>query len=137
MAYMNQEIKSGIVAKVKPILDKYGVKATFSVRNRHAISVNINSGKLDFIGNYSKVIANNPKYADRSNAETKSLSINQYWYHEHFDGQVSKFITEVIDAIKKGGDWYDKSDIQSDYFNTAFYFDINVGNWNKPYKLVA
>jgi dipeptide/tripeptide permease len=36
----------------------------------------------------------------------------------------------------KSADWYDKSDAQVDYFNTAYYYDVNVGSWNKPYKLV-
>jgi hypothetical protein len=30
------------------------------------------------------------------------------------------------------GNW-DKSDIQSDYFNVGWYVDVNIGKWNKPY----
>ena len=52
MAYMNQERKAQIVAAVKPILKKYGIKATFAVRNHSTICLNIKSGKLDFIENY-------------------------------------------------------------------------------------
>jgi hypothetical protein len=37
MAYMNQERKAQIVAAVKPILAKYGVKGTFAVRNHSTI----------------------------------------------------------------------------------------------------
>ena len=32
--------------------------------------------------------------------------------------------------------WFDKSDIQTDYFHTAYFIGINVGKWNKPYNFV-
>ncbi len=35
-----------------------------------------------------------------------------------------------------GTDLYDNSDIMTDYFDVAWYVDINIGKWNKPYKLV-
>ena len=37
----------------------------------------------------------------------------------------------------KGALWFDKSDIMTDYFHTAYFLDINIGQWNKPYKLLA
>ena len=58
------------------------------------------------------------------------------WYHEHYNGQSLAFLSEVIPALKSA-DWYDESDAMIDYFNTAYYFDINVGKWNKPYILAA
>ena len=33
----------------------------------------------------------------------------------------------------KGNKWYDTSDAMVDYFDTAYYVDINIGKWNKPY----
>jgi hypothetical protein len=33
------------------------------------------------------------------------------------------------------GNW-DKSDIQTDYFDVGWYIDVNVGRWDKPYALV-
>ena len=38
-------------------------------------------------------------------------------------------------AALKGADWYDESDAQVDYFNTAYYVDINIGQWKSPYIL--
>jgi hypothetical protein len=46
-----------------------------------------------------------------------------------------KVSQSTIDQIKKMGmdkalksaDWYDESDAQTDYFNTAYYVDVNVG----------
>ena len=37
MAYMNQERKAKVAAKVKPILAKYGMKGSLSVRNHSTI----------------------------------------------------------------------------------------------------
>jgi len=37
----------------------------------------------------------------------------------------------------KGADWYDNSDAQTDYFDTAYYVDVNVGKWDKPYIVEA
>ena len=35
-----------------------------------------------------------------------------------------------------GRGWYDNSDAMIDYFDTAYYMDISVGDWNKPYQQV-
>ena len=139
MAYVSQETKAKIVAAVKPILKKYGLKATFAVRNHSTISVNIKSGKIDFIENYiatdANVLHGRKMAQDQIDyiRKNKSLDVNPYWFHEHFSGKAKAALTEIFAAIKKGGSWYDESDIQTDYFNTAFYMDVNIGKWNKPY----
>lgn len=139
MAYVSQETKAKIVAAVKPVLKKYGLKATFAVRNHSTISVNIKSGKIDFIENYiatdANVLHGRKMAQDQIDyiRKNKSLDVNPYWFHEHFSGKAKAALTEIFAAIKKGGSWYDESDIQTDYFNTAFYMDVNVGKWNKPY----
>ena len=122
MAYMNQEKKAVIAAKLKPILKKYGVKGTLSVRNHSSIVLNVKSGKVDFFTDYG----------DREDARKFGIQVNPYWFHEHFEGVSKKFLTEAFDALKSAG-YYDNSDAQIDYFDTAYYYDINIGKWNKPY----
>lgn len=138
MAYMNQERKAVIANAVKPILKKYGVKGTFAVRNHMTICLNISEGPIDFIENYIETDANLP-YAKHMSADqveyirkNKTLDINPYWYHEHFSGKAKQFFDEVFKGMKAAG-WYDKSDAQTDYFDTAYYVDVNVGKWNKHY----
>jgi hypothetical protein len=63
------------------------------------------------------------------------MDINPYWFHEHFDGSCKNFLTELF-AAARGTEWYDRSDAMTDYFDTAYYIDVNVGSWNKPYALV-
>ena len=132
MAYMNQERKAKIAKNLKPILAKFGVKGSLSVRNHSTIILTLKSGSIDFIGNYNRVAKN--RYPDRFTPAERSLDVNPYWYHEHFDGVAKQFISEAMTALKSA-DWYDESDAQTDYFNTAYYVDINIGKWDKAYTL--
>lgn len=134
MAYMNQQKKAIIASKLKPVLKKYGVKGSLRVSNHSTIVLNIKSGKIDFVKNYNSVVGNQPGGFRNGSAVEKSINVNPYWFHEHFSGESKQFLTEALAALK-GADWYDESDAQIDYFNTAYYVDINIGKWNKPYEL--
>ena len=137
MAYMNQERKAKVAAKVKPILAKYGMKGSLSVRNHSTIVLKLTSGSIDFIGDlmeqrqFGYVTHKLDKDEMRKRYE---ISINPHWFQEHYSGESLAFLSEIIPAMK-AADWYDKSDAQVDYFDTAYYFDVNVGSWNKPYTL--
>lgn len=141
MAYVSQETKAKIVATVKPVLKKYGLSGTFAVRNHSTLSLTLKSGKIDFIENYIKVDAEKPYARHLSSDQVTTirkqshLDVNPYWFHDHFSGRAKAALTEIFAAIKKGGSWFDNSDAQIDYFNTAFYIDVNVGKWNKPYQV--
>lgn len=137
MAYMNQTMKKKIAENLKPILKKYGVKGSLRVRNHMAICLTLRSGKLDFIGdmNHDRRDLLNPHKVDYEKLrENYSFSVNPYWCHEHYTGKSKKFLAEAIKALKSA-DWYDRSEIQIDHFDTAYYYDIDIGEWNKPYTL--
>jgi len=137
MAYMNQEKKATIAAQVKPIFKKYDVKGSLAVRNHSTIVVNIKSGSLDFIGNYNALqIARRDIGRDAHIVTQEYMDVNPYWYQEHFDGVCKEFFEELFAAVKSA-EWYNNSDAVIDYFDTAYYFDVNVGRWNKPYELTA
>jgi len=136
MAYMNQERKAKIVAAVKPILAKYGVKGTFKC-DRLAITLRMASGKIDFIADqpdssvqYGQWVTND-KDAKR---KQYSFDVNPYWYQEHYTGISKQFLDELIPAMK-AADYYDRSDAMTDYFDTAYYYHVKVGSWDKPYNL--
>lgn len=134
MAYMNQERKALIAKALKPVLAKYGVKGTLSVRGHSTICLTIKSGKIDFIGNSNRVCGNDHYQVSRGfRANTSGYDqVNPYWFQDHYDGDAKAFLTEAFKALKVAG-WYDRSDAQVDYFDTAYYCDINVGKWDKPY----
>jgi len=90
MAYMNQEKKAIIAAKLKPVLKKYGVKGTLSVRNHSSIVLNVKSGNVDFITDYG----------DAEDARKFGIQVNPYWFHEHFTGKSKKFLEEAFAALR-------------------------------------
>jgi hypothetical protein len=137
MAYMSQERKAEIAPKVKSILKKFGIKGSLSVRNHSTLSLTLKSGVIDFIGNSNRVCGNDHYQVARGfkpNANGYD-SINPYWFHEHYDGDAKAFLTEVLAAMNVGN--WDKSDIQSDYFNVGWYVDVNIGKWNANYVVEA
>lgn len=139
MAYMNQEKKAKVAALVKPILAKYGVKGSLSVRNNMALVLTLTSGKIDFIGDLPDETIEYGQHITRNKDEMRkryAVDVNPYWYHTHYTGESLAFLSEIIPAMH-GADWYDRSDIQTDHFDTAYYIDVNVGKWDKPYKLTA
>ena len=122
MAYVSQELKSKLAPKIKAICKKYGVKASLAVRNHSTLVLNVKSGKIDFIGDYG----------NSDDASKFGIQVNPYWYKDHFVGKSKAFLSEVIPAMNDGN--WDKSDIQTDYFNVGWYIDVNIGKWNKPYQ---
>ena len=134
MAYMNQERKQKIAKTLKPILAKYKVKGSLSVRNHMSIVLTLKSGAIDFIGNSTKVCGNDHYQVARGFKPTTSGydQVNPYWFQDHYDGKAKAFLTEAFKALKSA-DWYDESNAMIDYFNIAYYVDINIGKWNAPY----
>lgn len=141
MAYMNQEKKAKLAPTIKAICNKYGVKASLAVRSHSTLILNITQGPIDFVENFIE-LNKNKSYGNSMSAEkvayireNRSLDVNPYWYHEHFTGKALAFLKEVIEAMNVGN--YDKSDIQTDYFNVGWYVDVYIGKWNKPYEVVS
>lgn len=140
MAYMNQERKKQLAPAIKAVLKKYGMKGTIAVRNHSSLVVNIKEGALDLLGAAQK---HNDEYARMRGQEPyqvgDNLQVNQYyaaeWAEKVGETTIAKFYEELLAAMK-GTIYYDNSDAMTDYFDTAYYMDINVGDWNKPYTLV-
>ena len=119
MAYMNQEKKRALAPKIKEILKRHGVKGTLSVNNLSTLVLTISASHIDFLVDYPA---------------RGHLSVNTFWYQDHFTGEALEFLKEVIPAMKIGN--HDRSDIDSDYFDVGWYIDVNIGSWNKPYTLL-
>jgi hypothetical protein len=135
MAYVSQEMKSKLAPTIKAVLKKYKVKATIAVRNHSTLVVNIKEGSLDIIEDYLKsgrMTEDRAQYVRKHN----SLDVNTYWIQDHFTGKSKKFLLELKDAME-GPEFFNEDDAQTDYFHRSHYIDINVGNWKKPYTVVA
>jgi len=130
MAYISQDEKKVLAVEIKSVLKKYGMKATIGVSNHSTLVVNIKSGSLDIIGNWFE------KQTERHNADQfdkpEYIQVNEYWIDNHYTGKVKDFLNELVSAMK-GENFFDKSDIRSDYFHVKHYTSVNVGKWNSPY----
>lgn len=137
MAYMNQHKKAQIAANVTPVLRKYGLKGSLKVGHHSSIILTIRSGPIDFIGNCNKVCGSSHYQTSHGFRPITQgyTDVNTYWYQEHFDGIALDCLKELVPAMFSAG-WYNRSDIQTDYFDVAYYVDIKIGRWDKPYQLI-
>lgn len=121
MAYVSRELKAKLAPKIKEICKKYGVKATLAVRNHSTLVLNIKSAKINMIED-----------CKGEKRHISHIQVNTYWYDSNYVGKTKDFLAEVIPAMK-GDEFYDNSDVQSDYFDVSHYIDINIGKWDVPF----
>ena len=116
MAYVSQEDKAKLAPAIKAVLAKYKMKGSISVRHHSTLVVTVKSGAIDF-------------------GDT-NINVNTYWIHEHYTGVARRFLTELLAAMK-GPDFFDHSDIQTDYFHLSHYTDIRIGSWKQDYVVTG
>lgn len=137
MAFMNQERKKQLAENLKKAMKGYKIKYSLRVHHYSSIIMTISEGNVDFLGNANEVLKEKlpaEQYALRGNRIEKSLQVNTYWIQDHFTGIAKDLLMAANAALNAGN--HDRSDIQSDYFDVGWYVNINVGQWNKPYRLV-
>lgn len=135
MAYVSQEEKKALSPKIKEICKRYGVKASIAINNHSTLVLNVKSSSIDFFDSYNRIAGERFTHRNGVFDDVKDyMDVNTSWYKEHFDGIALEFLKEIIPAMK-GPDWFDKSDIMTDYFHVKHYVDINLGKWDKPYIL--
>lgn len=136
MAYFSQERKKAMEPKIKAVLKKYGLKGSLAVQNHSTVVLNIRSGEIDFITNFEECIrtgSRNVMEGRGDGSRRTYISVNPYWYKEHFAGRALMCLEELMTILYTGN--HNNSDIQSDYFDVGWYVDVNIGRWNKPYIL--
>ena len=115
------------VKKIRVALkNEFGKKLKFGVRKSpscHSVSVTIKSGTVDF----SDIMRNT----------YDQVQVNHYHLQNY--GVHKSLFEKIVEIIKTAPSkkWYNNSDAMIDYFDVAFYFDLNVGEWDKPYEKVA
>jgi hypothetical protein len=126
MAY----ISATDVAAIRTELKQAFPGSKFAVRKSSgslSVDVVIKQGTVDF----------------SENLQNGHAQVNQYWIDTHWTGfearETLKRINEIMHNApgRAGGKkFYDNSDAMTDYFDTAFYTHLSIGDWNKPYTLV-
>lgn len=124
MAYVSQSLKKQLAPAIKAVLKKYKMKGSIAVDNHSTLVVNLKSGAIDFQKDYNGEGAHH-------------YQINPYWFQDHYEGAAKSFLTELLAAMKPEDVWYDNTDAMIDYFDTAYYVDVNIGRWNQQYEVTA
>ena len=125
MAYIGKEDVKAIREELKATFPKF----KFGVRKRdwNQVTVTVKEGPTDFSDCFR---------GDDGYAQINQYHTQMYGDHQAFFDAIHKIIkTAPIkgEGYWKGKGWYDKSDAMTDYFDTAYYISMNVGEWNKPY----
>jgi len=123
MAYISQEDKKSKAPAIKAILKKYGLKGSLSIHHYSTLVLTIRSGKIDFESNYLR----------NTGQESFHYQVNPYHIRHSYNGEAAKALEELNSAMNVGN--HDNSDIQTDYFDVGWYITIDIGRWDKPYKL--
>ena len=136
MAYISTEEVAAIRKELKKELPEY----KFSVTKHHHSSVTVAFMKGPAFAEFQS--------RDRYTGEFKDdvieghEQLNHHWAMDFYgekNGALIKKVEKIIKTapVKAGGrEWYDKSDAMTDYFDTAYYMNIHVGKWDKPYEVV-
>lgn len=133
MAHISQDEKKQLAPAIKRLLAKYGLNGSLSINHYSTLVLKIKSGRIDFFESYNRLGEQRPRMYDREwTTVSGSMSVNEHYYQDHFDGAALEFLTDLIPAMRGPG-WFDHSDSQTDYFFVKHYIDIQIGQWNKPY----
>ena len=125
MAYIRTEEVREIRNTLK---EEFGPDLKFGVKKQHhsSVLVTIKKGNVDF----SDIM----REGDRGYTQINQYHLGQYGRHAMLFDSIVDVIKKAPGKAENGREWYDESDAMTDYFNTAFYFNLEVGSWNKPYE---
>ena len=127
MAYIGADSVKAIRVALKAEFPE--IKFSVTLDNHSSVQVSIMESPYNFINEFT---------VDDGTINEGYQNINHY----HTDRYAYKAIYDKIwDVVKSAPydagtmdePWFDKSDIQTDYFHTAYYFTLRVGKWNKAY----
>lgn len=132
MAYVSQEMKKELATGIKAVLKKYDMKGTISINNHMTLVVTLQEGPLNFEG----LDARGRRIFYEATDGRFYSQVNTYHIDKFYSGEAADFLNELVAAMKgktSRGEWYDKTDAMIDYFDIAYYVNVNVGKWNKGY----
>ena len=141
MAWVQKDTVTKVREGLKILNKEYGMKTTVSGTNSSSLKVRIISGKIDFVQNRLDMLEGDMRYSEEEKAHHRlyltkfnsGIQVNHYWLDTAFSGVALEYL-EKVKAIMQVDHW-DHSDVQSDYFHCAFYMNIDIGKWDKPYEV--
>lgn len=132
MAYMSKEHKEKIAKAMKECFPgsskDHGFKYTLSVHHYSSIVCTISEGTVDFFGALRK--KEDYKYA----VSEAYMQVNEYNIPKTFSGPAAEILIKIAAILNI--DNHNRSDAMTDFFDIGHFVHINIGKWNKPYRLI-
>ena len=132
MAYVTQEMKKELAPGIKAVLTKYGMKGSISINHHSSLVVTLQQGPLSFQG----VDYRGENIYFTANDGNIYSQVNTYHVDKFYRGVTANFLNELVAAMKaptSRGEFYNNTDIMIDYFDIAYYININIGKFDKGY----
>jgi hypothetical protein len=124
MAYIStEEVKAvrNLVKKNFPTKD--GWKFRVYQRDHMSLKITVLKAPINLLEGEDESVLNRGYY-----------TINRY-YQDNNKSPKDKVLAK-LDEIARSQDWFDKSDAMTDYFHTAYYYDVAVGDWENPFQFI-
>lgn len=115
MAYISVEEVKNVREKLKEQFPKF----KFSVSGGSSLELKV-------------AIMKGPEDFSELTKDWSNPTINEYHLHNY--GKFEKFFEKIL-KVMKSQDWFDESDSMTDYFHVAYYMNLSIGKWNKPYEM--
>lgn len=135
MAYISSEDVKAIRVALKA---EFGKDFKFSVTRDHysGVRIAIMSGVANF---YDGELDTTDKYSGRVYEFDGYAQINHY--HLHYYGAYQTLLEKISEiahtapGLAGGKQYFCEDDVMTDYFSRAYYVNIHVGRWDKPYEI--
>lgn len=131
MAFMNQDKKAVIAAQLKAVMPA-GWKYSLRVSDHSTLRLLIASAPVDLLNARPDDAEIRAGY--RINTSGNYRGINHYHLEYEFSDDLLPTFEAICAAMNLGN--HDNSDVQRDYFDVGHYISIDIGTWDKPFKVV-
>jgi hypothetical protein len=135
MAFMNQEHKKRIAEKLNAALKGSGLKWSLRVQHHSTIIITVSEGPIDFVNNYENTDSGKKAIKKGWREPGSRIQVNGSHLAEQFTGEALDCLKTITECLNLNN--WDRSDIQSDYFDVGHYINILIGTYDKPYKLIT
>jgi hypothetical protein len=119
MAYISTEQVASIRKQIKSSFPGY--KISIKRENYSKVNIDILQAPIEL----------------RWDANREHVTVNNYWIEDTYKHMPDAMavLKKILDIANAGN--FDHSDISTDYHHVGHYVDLSIGNWEKPFVVVA
>lgn len=130
MAYITSKDVKAVREALKA---EFGKKFKFGVtkENHSSVNITVKSGPAP-LDTYEMKNQRGDTMASNGHFQVNHFHTHMYGEFQGFFDRLSE-IAHTAPGLAGGRAYYNNSDAMIDYFDTAYYVNISVGKWDKPY----